>query len=114
VLALQTPHWTTADAAAHSLQRATGGRVTKLTDRRIARHHRVLHTARSIRAQLERLGFSDVVVSPQQRYSLTSQAYLASLNPPAWTLRPASWLLDKAVAGRLAPRIVLDVRARRG
>jgi hypothetical protein len=36
------------------------------------------------------------------------------MNPPQWTIGPASWLLDKAVASRLAPRIVLDVRARKG
>lgn len=113
LIALQTPHWTGADAAAHALQRASDGRVTRVTDRRIARHHRILHTRRSIAAQLHRLGFVDVIAVPQRRYTLTSYAYLASLNPPKWTLRPATWALDRVITSRLAPRIVLDVRARR-
>ena len=113
VLFLQTPHWTAADGAANGLKRLTGGRVSKVPDRRIAQHHWILHTRRSITAQLERLGFTDVVAEPKLRYTLTSRAYFASMNPPEWTIGPASWLLDKAVASRLAPRIVLDVRARR-
>jgi hypothetical protein len=84
-------------------------------DRRLAGqgHHRILHTSASIKAQLERLGFVDVEVEPRLRYSLTSRAYLASLNPPRWLLGPAAWLLDKAISSRLAPKIVIDVRARK-
>lgn len=113
LLALQTPHWTFADAAAHAAQRASRGRLTRVSDRRVARHHRILHTRKSITAQLERLGFTDVEAVPKQRYSLTSRAYLVSLNPPAWTVRPASWVMDRIIRSPLAPRIVLDVRARR-
>ncbi len=113
VLYLQTPHWTWADALAHGVKRVTRGRVSQVPDRRIAQHHWILHTRKSITAQLERLGFVDVVAEPKLRYTLTSRAYLASMNPPPWTLGPGSWLLDKAVSSRLAPRIVLDVRARR-
>lgn len=110
---LQTPHWTAADEAAYTAQRASRGRLNRLSDRRVARHHRILHTRKSITAQLERLGFTDVEAIPRQRYSLTSRAYLLSMNPPTWSVRPASWLLDRAVNSKLAPRIVLDVRARR-
>lgn len=113
VLFLQTPHWTGADGAANALKRATSGRFSAIPDRRIAEHHWILHTRRSITALLTRLGYTDVVAEPKLRYTLTSRAYLASMNPPAWTLTPASWLLDKAVSSRLAPRIVLDVRARK-
>lgn len=113
VLFLQTPHWTAADGAANGVKTLTGGRFSKVPDRRIAQHHWILHTRRSITAQLERLGFTDVVAEPKLRYTLTSRAYFASMNPPQWTIGPASWLLDKAVASRLAPRIVLDVRARK-
>lgn len=113
LIALQTPHWTAADAAAYGLERITRGGVAKLPDRRIGMHHRVLHTATSITAQLHRLGFTDVHVAPQPRYTLTSYAYLVSMNPPAWTVRPATWLLDRVIRSRVAPRIVLDVRARR-
>jgi len=114
VLFLQTPHWTAADGAALAVKHLSGGRVSKVPDRRIAQHHWILHTRRSITAQLERLGFVDVVAEPKLRYTLTSRAYFASMNPPAWTIGPASWLLDRAVASGLAPRIVLDVRARKG
>jgi 2-polyprenyl-3-methyl-5-hydroxy-6-metoxy-1,4-benzoquinol methylase len=113
VLFLQTPHWTGADTAAHAVKRVTGGRVSKVTDRRLAQHHWILHTRRSITAQLNRLGYVDVVAEPKVRYTLTSQAYLVSMNLPSWTVRPTAWLLDRAVSSRLAPRIVLDVRARK-
>mgnify|MGYP003333700318 CR=1 FL=1 len=114
VLFLQTPHWTAADEAAVRVKDLTRGRVAKVPDRRIAQHHWILHTRRSITAQLNRLGFVNVVAEPKLRYTLTSRAYFASMNPPQWTIGPASWLLDKAVASGLAPRIVLDVRARKG
>ncbi|KRA38576.1 MULTISPECIES: class I SAM-dependent methyltransferase [unclassified Nocardioides] len=114
VLYLQTPHWTKADTAAHAIKRATRGRVSQVPDRRIAQHHWILHTRASITAQLTRLGFVDVVAEPRLRYTLTSEAYIASMNPPPWTVRPASRLLDRLIASPVAPRIVLDVRARKG
>lgn len=113
VLFLQTPHWTGADTTALAVKHASRGRVSQVPDRRIAQHHWILHTRASITAQLTRLGFTDVVAEPKLRYTLTSRAYLASMNPPSWTLGPASWLMDKVVSSRVAPRIVLDVRARK-
>ncbi|QYJ03925.1 class I SAM-dependent methyltransferase [Nocardioides panacisoli] len=113
VLFLQTPRRTVADRAAQWVQRASGGRLSRIADRRIAEHHSILHTERSITAQLGRAGFTDVRTEPVARYSLQSRAYLASMNPPDWTLGPASWLMDRAVASPAAPRIVLDAYARR-
>lgn len=113
VVFLQTPHWTAADQAAHLVKRATRGRASQVPDRRIAQHHWILHTRRSITAQLTRLGFVDVVAEPRLRYTLTSEAYIASMNPPSWAVRPASRLLDRLIASPVAPRIVLDVRARK-
>jgi SAM-dependent methyltransferase len=115
VVFLQTPHRTTVDAAGNRLKNASRGRWSTVPDRRLAGqgHHRILHTAASITAQLARLGFVDVEVQPRHRYSLTSRAYLASLNPPGWLLGPAAWLLDQAISSRIAPRIVIDVRARK-
>ncbi len=115
VVFLQTPHRTVLDAVGNRLKIASRGRWSTVPDRRLAGqgHHRVLHTAASITAQLERLGFVDIDVQPRLRYSLTSRAYLASLDPPAWMLRPGGWLLDRAISSRLAPRIVIDVRARK-
>ncbi len=113
LLFLQTPHRTFADRMLIGAKTATRGRVARLSDRRLAGHHRILHTPRSITALLERHGFTDVEVSPQARYSLTSEAYLASLRPPAWALGPAAKAMDKVVHSPLAPRIILDVKARK-
>lgn len=113
VLFLQTPHWTKADTMAHAAKRVTFGRFSKVPDRRIAQHHWILHTRESITAQLTRLGFVDIVAEPRLRYTLTSEAYIASMNPPKWSVRPAARLLDRLISSPIAPRIVLDVRARK-
>lgn len=113
LLFLQTPHRTFADRLLIAAKRATGGRMSKLSNRRLAGHHRILHTPESITRLLARHGFTDIVVTPQARYSLTSEAYVASLNPPTWALEPASKAMDKIVHGPLAPRIILDVKARK-
>ena len=113
LLALQTPHWTGVDAGAHVVQRVTRGRVTRLNDRRVGPQHHILHTAASITAQLHRLGFTEVEVLPRGRYTLTAEAYLISMSVPRLLIRPAAWLFDHVAHSRLAPKIVLDVRARR-
>ncbi len=113
VLYLQTPHNTVPDRGSFRAKTATGGRVSRISDRRLAGHHRILHSRTSITRLLERVGFTDVLVEPQARYSMSSVAYLHSLRAPEWSLRPASWLMDKAVSSRVAPRITLDVWARK-
>jgi 2-polyprenyl-3-methyl-5-hydroxy-6-metoxy-1,4-benzoquinol methylase len=115
VLYLQTPHNTVPDRSLLAARTLTRGRATRLSDRRLAGngHHRILHTRRSMTRLLERVGFSDVRVVPQPRYSMSSVAYLRSLRAPEPVLRPASWLMDRAVTSPLAPRIVLDVWARK-
>lgn len=112
-LFIQTPHRTAADRAFIGVKRASRGRWSRLSDRRLAVHHRMLHTARSVTALLERHGFVDIEVTPKARYSLSSEAYLASLKTPQWALGPAAKVMDLAITGPLAPRIVLDVRARK-
>ena len=113
VLYMQTPHNTLPDRAAFVAKSATGGRAARLSDRRLAGHHRILHTRKSITRLLERVGFTDIEVEPQVRYSMSSVAYLHSLRAPEWSLRPVSWLMDKAITGGVVPRITLDVRARK-
>jgi SAM-dependent methyltransferase len=113
ILFLQTPHRTYADRAFIAIKSATGGRLSRLSDRRLAVHHRVLHTRRSITALLQRHGFVDIEVEPKARYSLSSEAYLRSLRTPDWAVRPGGKAMDLAINGPLAPRIVLDVRARK-
>lgn len=113
LLYLQTPRCSKVDKGAQLLQRATRGRVNKLADRRIAEHHTILHTEKSIRIALERAGFTDIVVEASPRYALTSRAYLASMNPPKWVLEAGSRAMDAVIESRLAPRIVLDVYARK-
>ena len=113
VVYLQTPHRTVADRAFNRLKSVTRGRAAQLPDRRLAGHHRILHTPASITALLERVGFTEIEVVPQVRYSMSSRAYLVSVNAPGWTVSPASWVMDKAVASGAVPRITLDVRARK-
>jgi SAM-dependent methyltransferase len=113
VVYLQTPHRTIADRAAHGVKTITRGRVAQVPDRRLAGHHRILHTRASITALLERVGFTEIEVVPQVRYSMSSRAYLVSVHVPGWAVGPASWVMDKAVTGGAVPRITLDVRARK-
>jgi 2-polyprenyl-3-methyl-5-hydroxy-6-metoxy-1,4-benzoquinol methylase len=113
VLFLQTPHNTVADRLSHRVRVATGGRVARISDRRLAGHHRILHTRQSITTLLERVGFVDIDVTAHTRYPMSSVAYLHSLRAPSWSVRPGAWLMDKAVASNAVPRITLDVRARK-
>ena len=112
-LVLQTPHRTLADKAALGLAKVTDGRVTKVSDRRLPTHHRILHTPASMELQLTRLGYTDVTATPKARYSLSSELYLyfAGLRGPA--LKAGSKVMDRFVDRGLAPRIVLDVFARK-
>jgi len=113
VLFLQTPHNTIADRAVYGARVASRGRVARLSDRRLAGHHRILHTRRSITELLTRVGFTDVEVESQIRYPMSSVAYLHSLRAPEWSLKPVSWLMDRAIDAKVVPRITLDVRARK-
>ncbi|MCW2856672.1 MAG: hypothetical protein JWR52_2287 [Marmoricola sp.] len=113
ILYLQTPRWTRADGLALGAMAASGGRVTRIVDRRVAEHHWQLHTARSMRALLGRHGFSDVLAIPKARYSLKSASYLASLGMPDGLARAGGRAMDAAIKHGPVPRIVLDVFARK-
>ncbi|MCW2786453.1 MAG: hypothetical protein JWP74_2970 [Marmoricola sp.] len=113
VLYLQTPRWTTADGLALSALSATGGRVTRIVDRRVAEHHWQLHTRRSMQALLRRHGFTDVRAVPKARYSLKSSSYLRSLGMPAGLAGATGRAMDTAIKHGPVPRIVLDVFARK-
>lgn len=113
VVLLQTPHRTGADVAANAVQRMTRGRVSNVTDRRLGPHHLILHTRRSITTLLSRVGFVDIDVQPRARYSMRSEGYLGSLRVPRWAIPRLSKVMDRAIASPLAPRIVLDVTARK-
>lgn len=110
---LQTPRWSAMDTLGMKAHDWTRGRMTKITDRRLAMHHMVLHTAGSIRAQLERLGFEVVAVEPHVRYTLTTASYLGSLGfGEKWQQRLAK-PIDGLLKRDLFFRNVLDVYARR-
>jgi len=113
ILFLQTPRWTRADRMALSALRVSGGRIAKIVDRRIAEHHWQLHTADSVSTLLQRHGFSDVRALPKARYSLKSSSYLESLGVPAGLARVSGRAMDAAITHGPAPRIVLDVFARK-
>ncbi|HEY9566258.1 MAG TPA: methyltransferase domain-containing protein [Nocardioides sp.] len=113
LLTLQTPNRTAVDRAALEMARVTRGRVVKLSDRRLPVHHTILHTPESIELQLVRLGFTDVTVKAQARYSLSSELYLHFIGLRGGALKVGSRVMDRMVASGLAPRIVLDVTARK-
>lgn len=113
VVFLQTPHRCAADTTALRLLDASGGRISRWVDRRIAEHHWILHTARSLTAALEEAGFTDVHVQPTARYSLAADPYLRSLGAPPRLAHTAGRVADEAIDRGLAPRIVIDAYARR-
>lgn len=112
-LFLQTPHWTAADAMALSALRLSGGRLSRIVDRRVAWHHWQLHSRKSIKVLLDRHGFDTFEVQPQGRYSLNSGLYLQSLGVPAGVAERSTKAVDFAIKYGPVPRIVLDVYARK-
>jgi 2-polyprenyl-3-methyl-5-hydroxy-6-metoxy-1,4-benzoquinol methylase len=113
ILFLQTPRWSSVDKLALSALRISGGRITRIVDRRVAKHHWQLHTERSMTALLERHGFTDVRAIPKARYSLKSSMYLESLGVPAGLSRLTGRAMDAAISHGPVPRIVMDVFARK-
>ena len=113
LLYLQTPHRTGADRTAIGALTLTKGRGGKIVDRRIAQHHWILSTKKSMTAMLTQLGFVDIEVKPVARYSLKVESYAASLGINGTPQKVISRLADAAIKANLAPRIVLDVYARK-
>ena len=66
LLFLQTPHNTVADQMFYAARMASRGRIARLSDRRLAGHHRILHTTRSITTLLERVGSSTSRSKPRR------------------------------------------------
>lgn len=112
-LFLQTPRRTRIDTAAMAVSKAARGRMTRWVDRRIAPHHWHLHTAESMTAALEAVGFVDVEVIPKARYSLNSGSYLRSLGVPARAATSLGNATDRLIDRGWAPRIVLEAYARK-
>lgn len=113
VLYMQTPRWSLMDRAALAVHRLSRGRMTRITDRRMAAHHMTLHSRRSISELLARTGFDVVTVQARARYSLTTTMYLQSLRVPPFASRLFGGLVDRAIDRGLFFRNVLDVYARR-
>lgn len=113
LLFLQTPRRTRIDTAAVAVSAAARGRLSLWVDRRIAPHHWHLHTAASMTAALEAVGFVDVEVIPKARYSLNSGSYLRSMGVPARIAGLLGRITDHFIDRGWAPRIVLEAYARR-
>lgn len=113
VLFFQTPRWSAMDRIAMALHRFSRGRWSRLTDRRLAVHHLVLHTADSITLLLEHSGFDVIEAIPRARYSLTTRAYLDSLRVPSAVSDRVGGFIDALVERGWIFRNVLDVYARR-
>lgn len=113
VLFLQTPRWSAMDVLVLGAARLTGGRITRVLERRVNEYHLTLHSASGLASQLRRVGFDALEVVPRSRYSLQTSAYLTSLGVPQQAGRAASRLLDLGVDRDLFFRNVLDVYARK-
>lgn len=113
VMFMQTPRWSGMDKAGMLAHDASRGRMTQITDRRLAHHHMTLHTAKSMRHALERHGFEVIAVEPKVRFSLSTESYLGSLKVSpkvaARLARPIDGLLERGMFFRN----VLDVYARK-
>lgn len=111
ILYLQTPRWSVMDRAAMMLHRVTRGRASRVTDRRMAVHHMTLHSARSLSAVLERVGFEPMEIRARARYSLNTEVYLQSLRIPAGLTRVLGRLIDGAIDRGFFFRNVFDAYA---
>lgn len=113
VLFLQTPRWSAMDTAGLAAARMSGGRVTRVLDRRVNDSHMVLNSRRGLTAQATRVGFEVLEARPIARYSLKTHAYLRSLGVPDRAGQAAARGLDVAVDRNLFFRNVLDLYARK-
>lgn len=113
VMFLQTPRWSRMDKAGMLAHRASRGRMTLITDRRLAWHHMTLHTATSVRHALEHQGFEVIAIEPRVRYSLQSESYLGSLKASPRLAARLAKPIDRLLERGLFFRNVLDVYARR-
>ncbi len=113
VLYLQTPRWSFLDRVGMALHMLTRGRLTRLTDRRIALHHMVLHSRESISILLHNSGFEIESIEPRVRFSLKIDDYLMSIGVPARLARALARPFEALIDRNLFPRNVLDVFALR-
>lgn len=113
VLFMQTPRWSAMDATALAASRVSGGRFSRVIDRRVSDTHMRLHAKGSMRRALERLGFEVIATEPRVRYSLETTHYLASLGVPERMRARISSSLDRLLARDAFFRNVLDVYARK-
>lgn len=113
VLFLQTPRWSLMDKAGLGSSDLTRGRATQLVDRRVSSHHMILHTAKSIRLNLERLGYDVIEAQPRVRFSLTSEFYLHNLKVTPRVRSLIARRVDGMLEREWCVRNVLDVYARK-
>lgn len=113
ILVLQTPRYSMLDTIAMALHDLSRGRLTRVTDRRLADHHLSLHTERSIRRLLDRLDFEVMAVEAKSRWGFTTAAYMESMRLPRPIALVAIKVVDALVERGWFFRNVLDVYARR-
>jgi hypothetical protein len=89
------------------------GRMTRISDHRLAEHHMSLHTERSIRRLLDRHGFEVISVEAKSRWGCTTAAYLEPIPLPRRVALVAARVMDRLVERGWFFRNVLDVYARR-
>lgn len=111
ILFLRTPRWLRVDRQA--LVRISGDRVATIVDRWVAAQPRQLHTADTLTGLLRRHGFVEVRTVPRKPGAVTSTQFLEAFGVPAAIAGPTGRALDAAVNHGPAPRMVLDVFARK-
>ncbi len=89
ILFIRTPRWCTIDRVGFGAARATGGRWTKVADRRITPAHLHLFHDRALRTLLSDAGFVDVDLQPSCHYPFATEAYLGAVLPAPVATRAA-------------------------
>lgn len=113
VLFVLTPAWSLFDRVALALFDLTGGRVSRIVDRRVAQHHMLHHTTTSLAITLRRAGLDPVDVTARPRYALTTVDYLASLGVRGRVGRSIGRVLDRLIERGWFFKNVLEAYSRK-
>lgn len=97
ILYICTPVWCLYDDIGLRLARISGGRWTRLLDRRITMAHLQLFRQATLESALARAGFDVLRIEAVCEYNLPVVAYLESLGVPAQVRGWLAWVLDQLI-----------------
>ncbi|MCA1703558.1 MAG: class I SAM-dependent methyltransferase [Actinobacteria bacterium] len=113
ILYFQTPRWCLIDTLGLSLTRATRGRMSHITERRINAAHLRLYNQANLRSLLHSVGFEVLDLRSRCAYSLRTEAYLGSLRVPPKLHQPVACGCDRLIRSGAFFRNIFDVYARK-